>query len=78
MYICGSCEYMYQNCIVFDFFLQPLSNTFCDVVMDSWVGKIERVNEEVVIKFCDGAMCRIPDSDLLEEFEPVKEHVSVY
>lgn len=60
------------------FFSQPLSNTFCDVVMDSWVGKIERVNEEVVIKFCDGAMCRIPDSDLLEEFEPVKEHVSVY
>lgn len=66
----------WNSTINLDVFVQPLSNSFCDVVMDSWVGKIERVNEELVIKFPDGASCRVPDTDLLEDFEPVKEHVS--
>lgn len=56
--------------------LKPPSNAFCDVEMDSWVGKIERVNEELVLQFSDGALCRVLDSDLLDDFEPVKDHVS--
>lgn len=72
----GQTVLMWNGTINLDIFVQPLSNSFCDVVMDSWVGKIERVNEELVIKFSDGASCRVPDTDLLEDFEPVKEHVS--
>lgn len=45
--------------------------------MDFWVGKIERVNEELVIKFLDGVSCRVLDIDLLEDFELIKEYVSL-
>ncbi|XP_062582849.1 (E3-independent) E2 ubiquitin-conjugating enzyme UBE2O-like isoform X2 [Saccostrea cucullata] len=53
---------------------RPLSNSFCDVVMDSWVGKVERVNEELILKFPDGALCKVQDTDQLDDFEPVKDH----
>ncbi|XP_013412226.1 (E3-independent) E2 ubiquitin-conjugating enzyme UBE2O [Lingula anatina] len=43
-----------------------------DVTLDSWVGRIDLINQELILKFADGARCQIEESELYD-FEDVCE-----
>lgn len=48
-----------------------------EVTMDSWVGRIESINEDFRLSFPDGAVCVLTDADisLLEDAEEKREKV---